>query len=190
MKTLLNNSHRVARLLGLLPPLMLMGLLLFAREIRSARRPVLPASTTVLLVCHGEKAPVGTSGTPLAPAGQVRAQALADLLSQRGVAAVFTPPVPSCRATVAPLAQSIHLTPLVYNATQPSAVASRITQQYAGKTVVVVGEPATLLPLVDALGVPRPVSSVAETDHDLLLEVRLPADGFPMVLTRRYGASE
>ncbi|SNR79712.1 hypothetical protein SAMN06269173_10727 [Hymenobacter mucosus] len=150
------------------------------------------AVTTVLLVCAAEKlTTTGLPDPPLAPAGQARAQALLELLRRRGVAGLLATSATSSRATVAPLAQTLHHTIQEYNPSQLPAVALRIERQFKGKTVVIVTDPTSVFSLLDALGAPRPVLHLTGPEHDLLLEVRLPTDGFPMVLTRRYGpASE
>ncbi|RYU80513.1 histidine phosphatase family protein [Hymenobacter persicinus] len=147
------------------------------------------SETTVYLVRHGEKdlAP-GLTDPLLTPAGEQRALALRDELGQRRIAAIFTTDTKRTRATVAPLAAKLSLTPLVYSAKDQAALAAQIRRDYAGKAVLVVGHSNTILEMVEALGAARPVSSIADAAHDYLLEVRVPAAGSPTATARRYGA--
>lgn len=178
------------QLLTACAPVSLLALLLIGRTVLPAPTAAGGPTTTALLLCSAEAtpAPVGSAAT-LTPIGQTRAQALAELLARRPVSAVFTAPSAACRATAAPLTHTLHLAPQPYDAAAPAAMAARLERQFAGRTVVVITEAAALLPLVDALGAPRPVEQVQPSDTDLLLEVKLPAVGFPMVLTRRYGTT-
>lgn len=179
------------QLLTACAPLTLMGVLLLGHTVSPTPTAASGPTTTALLLCSAEATPADDGAAPatLTAAGQTRAQALAGLLAHRPVSAVFTAPTAVCRATAAPLTHALHLQPQPYNAAEPAAMAARLERQYAGRTVVVVTEASALLPLLDALGAPRPVQQVQTTDTDLLLEVKLSSVGFPMVLTRRYGAT-
>lgn len=154
--------------------------------------PLLAATATpptvIYLVRHGEKdLTPGVADPLLTTAGEARAQALADRLARQRPAALFTTDTRRTRATLGPLAQATHLTPLVYSAKEPTALAERINQQYTGQTVVVVGHSNTLLPLLAALGVRETVPDIPDDEYSYLYKVTL-RDGKPAKLeVSHYG---
>lgn len=162
--------------LGLLPLLAL-----------TAARPAAPP-TVVYLVRHGEKdLTPGLTDPLLTTAGEARAQALADRLTRQRPAALFTTNTHRTRATLGPLALAAHLTPLVYSAQAPAALAARISQEYPGKTVVVVGHSNTLLPLLAALGVREVVPELKDDEYDNLYKVTLRAHKPARLEVGHYG---
>lgn len=165
---------------------MLCGLLLAAVGAAVAR----PPATTIYLVRHGEKdLTPGLADPPLTTAGEARARLLAQRLTRRHPVALFTTDTRRTRATLAPLAQATGLTPQAYSAKEQAALATRLAQEYAGKTVVVVGHSNTLLPLLTAMGVGPLPAEIRDEQYDLLFKVTLRA-GQPASLTMsRYGAA-
>ena len=145
--------------------------------------------TTIYLVRHGEKdLTPGVADPLLTPAGETRAQALRQKLTNKHPAALFTTDTRRTRATLAPLAQATGLTPLVYSAKDPAALVARIAQEYAGRTVVVVGHSNTLLPLLAALGVKAPMQEIKDEEFGYLFKVEL-REGHPARLkVSHYGA--
>ena len=159
----------------------------------AASQPVpSPASATpptvVLLVRHAEKA---TGEDPvLTPAGEQRAQALAHVLKDSGVKAIYTTPYRRTQATAAPVAAQLGLTVTVRDADEKTADAfiRELVRAHAGSTVLVVGHSNTLPALARALtGVAVPL--ISERTYDTLLVATLPAAGPPHLLTLRYGAA-
>jgi broad specificity phosphatase PhoE len=166
---------------------LLCGLLLALASLTAAARP--PA-TTIYLVRHGEKdLTPGLADPPLTAAGEARAQLLAKRLARHHPAALFTTDTRRTRATLAPLAQATGLTPEAYSTKEQAALATRLSHEYAGKTVVVVGHSNTLLPLLTAMGVGPLPAEIRDEQYDLLFKVVLRA-GQPARLTMsRYGAA-
>ncbi|SHJ48543.1 Histidine phosphatase superfamily (branch 1) [Hymenobacter daecheongensis DSM 21074] len=169
-------------LLALLLPV---SLLLATQPPRGTKK-----KTTVYIVRHAEKdLTPGLTDPPLTAAGEQRALALRQQLQRRRVAAIFTTDTRRTRATAAPLAEALNLTPQVYDAKNLPALATRIRQEYAGRAVLVVGHSNTLLETAEALGATRPVPTVADAEYDYLLEVKLPATGAATATARRYGVA-
>ncbi|MDO7887196.1 histidine phosphatase family protein [Hymenobacter cheonanensis] len=149
-----------------------------------------PPATTIYLVRHAEKdLTPGLADPPLTPGGEARAQLLARHLAKRHPAALFTTDTRRTRATLAPLAQATGLTPEVYSAREPAALAGRLQQQYAGKTVVVVGHSNTLLPLLAALGVAPLPAEIRDEEYNYLFKVTLRAGQPARLIMSRYGAA-
>lgn len=148
-----------------------------------------PPATTIYLVRHGEKdLTPGLADPPLTPAGEARAQLLSQRLARRHPVALFTTDTRRTRTTLAPLAQATGLTPLVYSAKAPAALAARIGQEYVGQTVVVVGHSNTLLPLLAALGVAPLPAAIRDEEYNLLFKVELRPGQSARLRVSRYGA--
>lgn len=165
---------------------LLVGLGLASASLAAAK----PPRTVIYLVRHAEKdLTPGLADPPLTPAGEARARLLAQRLASSHPAALFTTDTRRTRATLAPLAQATGLTPEVYNAKEPTALASRLRQDYAGKTVVVVGHSNTLLPLLAALGVAPLPAEIRDEEYNYIFKVTL-REGQPARLEMsRYGAA-
>lgn len=147
-----------------------------------------PAVTTVYLVRHAEKDSTANPADPsLSAVGEVRAQALRQLLARRHPVALFTTDTRRTRATLAPLAAATHLEPIIYNPKETTALAVRLRQEYVGKTVVVVGHSNTLLPLIESLGATPPVEEIGDKEYEYLFTVRIPEGALPTVEVRGYG---
>ncbi|WP_310396070.1 phosphoglycerate mutase family protein [Hymenobacter sp.] len=155
--------------------------------IAQAQAPAKPEVTTIYLVRHAEKDSVFSSDPALSAVGQVRAQALSQLLARRRPVALFTTDTKRTRATLAPLAAATKLEPQVYDPKETTALAVRLRQEYIGKTVVVVGHSNTLLPLIESLGGTRPVEEIGENEYDYLFTVRISDGVLPVVGVRGYG---
>ncbi len=148
----------------------------------------LPAGTTVILARHAERLDQ-TQDPPLNNAGMARAEALAAVLDTVRVDAVIVTERQRTRLTAAPFLVRRGLQPVVV-ATGPLAqhvasIASLIRQQYAGKTVLIVGHSNTVPEIARALGATT-AKSLADSEHGDLYIVR--SDGSRVTLTMgRFG---
>ena len=149
-----------------------------------------PPRTVIYLVRHAEKdLTPGLADPPLTPAGEARAQQLGRLLAKRHPAALLTTDTRRTRATLAPLAQATGLTPEVYDAKNQAALATRLSREFGGKTVVVVGHSNTLLPLLAALGVAPLPSEIRDEEYNYLFKVKLRQGQPARLVMSRYGAA-
>jgi len=148
-----------------------------------------PPVTTIYLVRHAEKdLTPNLADPPLTPAGEARALALRQKMLSRHPTALLTTDTKRTRATLAPLAEATKLTPQVYDAKQPAALAERIRREYSGQVVVVVGHSNTLLPLISALGATAPMAEIKDDEFSYLFEVRQPLNGPARLKVLKYGA--
>jgi broad specificity phosphatase PhoE len=149
----------------------------------------LPASaqTTVILVRHAEKAGAPANDPPLTPAGQKRAQRLAEYLKYANVNAVYSTPLARARETAGPLVDGLKLK---LEETQPTAqyaanTAARIKQNNKGQTVLVVGHSNTTPALIKELtGIDVP--AISDPEYDNLYIVTIPVTGKPTVIRAKY----
>ena len=151
-------------------------------------------STVVILVRHGEKADEPGADPALSAAGETRARALADTLRSAKVAAVFTTPYRRTDLTAAPFVAASGLKPIVVPVSGgPAAYAKlvqyMITNQYVGRTVLVVGHSNTIPAVISALGGPT-VSDLCENEYATMYVLTL-TNGAPAKLdARHYGAPD
>lgn len=128
----------------------------------------LPAATTVWVLRHAEKVDDGSRDPALSPEGITRAAALAALLSEEDVAAVFTTPYERTRATVRPLAEAEELELSPYDPVDFAGLASRVRE--VDGDVVIVGHSNTVIPIVQALGGDA-TGEIGESEYGRLYKV-------------------
>lgn len=126
----------------------------------------------VILVRHAERAAAPAGDPALTPAGEQRAQALAQALAGLRVNAIITTPLRRARDTAAPLARALGLQPQVVEARGAAhvpAVADAVRAQSG--VVLVVGHSNTVTAVLAALGGPK-LPELCETSfhHAFLLQ--------------------
>ena len=149
-------------------------------------------STTVIVVRHAPQVLGGNGDDPaLSPEGEARAAALARTLGdtrlKSRVAAIYVSSDLRSRATAAPLAQSLGLTPLVVSQDDARALARRVLREHAGETSLIIGHAGSVSAIVSALSGETDIPPVTGSDHDTLYVVTVPRIGRPGVLRLRYG---
>lgn len=152
-----------------------------------------PATTTIILVRHGEKAAVPGNDPPLSAAGEARSLALLETVRRAGVQAVVTTQLQRTRLTAAPTTRELGLTREEVPAggdvaAHARAVAEHVQSRHAGKTVLVVGHSNTLPAIITALGA-GPMPEIDESVYDDYFVVIRPAAGPARLLHARYGAA-
>jgi broad specificity phosphatase PhoE len=165
------------------------------RLIAMAIAPVLIAAPalaqTVVIVRHGEKA--APSGDPdLSPAGQARAQALAQSLAGARLALVLATPLKRTQQTGLPAAQAagVVVVPVVFDggdAAHAQRVAAQARKAPADATVLIVGHSNTVADIARALGDPAP-ETLTDCDYDKMTIIQFDAPAAPKVIHTRYGA--
>jgi broad specificity phosphatase PhoE len=146
-------------------------------------------STTVIVVRHAEKAATPAADPPLTPAGEARAQALMQSLGDAHVTAVITTQFVRTKATAAPTAAALGLTPEIVptsSATHVQDVAAAI-RKHAGETILVVGHSNTVTEIVAALGAKKP-PALCDSEYDNLYIVTIKADNTAGVVRAKFGA--
>lgn len=129
------------------------------------------AQGTLYFVRHAERADTGTKagatmGTDpdLSDAGHARAQALAGVLKDAGIKAIYTTEYKRTRQTAEPLARALGIQPTVVQARDMKALAEKL--KTAGAPALVVGHSNTVGETIAALGVTEPVKiDDSEFDH-------------------------
>lgn len=156
------------------------------------------APTIVVVVRHGEKEAADAaaqrleSDPELSAAGRARAQALAGLVADARVGAVYATQYRRTQQTAEPTAQRFGLKVQLYSASRnlvpdAAALAAEIRAQHRGESVVVVGHSNTVPSIVEALS-GHPVEEIDEAVYDNAFVVVLPASGPARLYRMRYGA--
>lgn len=174
------------------PTILLLWLMLAGCTAHPARTPATavappgPAQTAFVVVRHAEKVADGSKDPVLDASGLRRADALAELLADVPVSAVYATPTRRARQTAQPLARRHGIRVRDYDPAQPpSALATVLHTRHAGATVVVVGHSNTVPGIVSALCA-CPVAPLTELDYGDLFEVRIAADGASTLDHRRF----
>lgn len=136
--------------------------------------------TRVFIVRHAEKATDGTNDPPLLPEGLVRADCLAQVLSDVKVTHVFSTDLQRTALTVQPIAAANERQVQTLPASDVESLAETLRGLPAGSVVVVAGHSNTIPLLTASLGAPLAgldgKGNIPEQEHDRLVELVL-ADG-------------
>lgn len=138
------------------------------------------AQPVVVIVRHAEKAADGND-PDLSAAGRARAEALARILKDAGITAIFTSEFKRTQETAAPIAKSFGVTAIVVPAKDATALAARL-KELRGNALVV-GHGNTIPDLIKALGIETTIE-IPENDYTELLIVVL--DRKPRLLRLHY----
>ena len=136
----------------------------------------------VFLVRHAERA--ANPGDPgLTPAGEERAAALADLLQDAGITAIFTSDARRTQETAKPLADALGS----MRSRFPAATFQRIRSEHADDVVLVVGHSNTIPDLVKQWQ-PSFTREIDDSEFDKIFVVIPGDDGAAGTAGLRYGS--
>ena len=147
--------------------------------------------TTIVLARHAEAVPNAGNDPVLSEAGIARANALAAVLRDAGVTAVFTTQYQRTALTGEPVAAASKLAVVkmpVQGATDAyvAQVLKEIFAKHAGGTVVIVGHSNTVPAFVKALT--GATVEIAHDSYDQLFVVTASAPGSGKLVRARYGS--
>src|SRR5206468_6011715 len=125
------------------------------------------AQPVVVIVRHAEKAANGGNDPDLSSAGRARAEALARILKDSGITAIFTSEFKRTQETAAPTATSIHVSPTVVAAKDTDALLAKLHQ--LNGNALFVGHGDTIPNIIKALGINSPINIPDEDYSDLLI---------------------
>ena len=131
---------------------------------------IVSAQPIVVIVRHAEKAANGGNDPDLSSAGRARAEALARILKDSGITAIFSTEFKRTQETAAPTATLIHVTPTVVAAKDTAALVARLHQ--LNGNALVVGHGDTIPNIVKALGINSSIN-IPDADYSELFIVIL-----------------
>ena len=133
-------------------------------------RPAVEATPVIFIVRHAEKATTGGNDPDLSVAGQKRTEALARILKDAQITAVFVTEFKRTRETAAPTAKAAHLDPTVVPAKDVAGLVAKL-RALSGNALVV-GHGNTIPDLMKALGITMPIA-IPEDDYTEIFLVSL-----------------
>jgi broad specificity phosphatase PhoE len=128
------------------------------------------AGPTIFVVRHAEKADSVSKDPDLSDAGRARAEAIARVLRDAKITAIFVTEFKRTQETAEPLARALGISPTVVSASSPADLIAQLKK--ASGHVLVVGHGNTIPDLIKGLGLTDPVA-IAENDYDNLFIVEL-----------------
>jgi len=128
------------------------------------------AAPVVFIVCHAEKASSGGQDPDLSVQGRKRAKALANILKDSQITALFVTEFKRTRETAAPTAKAAQVSPTVVPANDIGVLVEKL--RTLNGNALVVGHGNTIPDLVKALGIAMPVS-IPEDDYTEIFAVVL-----------------
>lgn len=146
------------------------------------------AQQEVILVRHAELqagAMAAPKNVPLSPAGKERAQRLAAVLKDAGVAAIYVTDFTRTNDTAQPLSQELDRPLTVVSKGEQQDLAGRLRKNHGSQVVLVVGHTDTLPELIKSLGYPGSVKIEAQ-DYGNIFIVTPRGDTAPAFLRLRY----
>jgi 2,3-bisphosphoglycerate-dependent phosphoglycerate mutase len=127
------------------------------------------AQSTIFIVRHAEKADA-TKDPDLSEAGRARAEALAKMLKDKNITAIYATEFKRTQQTAAPLAKALGITVTTLPAKDNAALIAKL--RTLNGNALVVGHGNTIPDLVKALGISEPIN-IGENDYDNLFEIVL-----------------
>jgi broad specificity phosphatase PhoE len=155
-------------------------------SVRGATAQAAPeGATTVFLVRHAEK---GTDGADpaLTEAGVKRAQALADVLADAGITAIFSSEFNRTKQTAAPLAERLGLTVTVVPAKDLDGLIAKARELRPGGRALIVGHSNTVPAAAARLSGVK-AAEMGETDYDRLYVATFRGSGPGELVVLHYG---
>jgi broad specificity phosphatase PhoE len=128
------------------------------------------AAPVVFVVRHAEKATGGGNDPELSPAGHKRADALARILQDSQITAIFVTEFKRTQETAAPTAKETHITPTIIPSTDIAGLALKLHAMNAN--ALVVGHGNTIPDLMKALGIAIPIN-IPDADYTEIFVVSL-----------------
>jgi phosphohistidine phosphatase SixA len=139
------------------------------------------AQPTIFIVRHAEKADTAGENPELSEVGRTRAEALANLLKDANITAIYTTEFKRTQETAAPLAKATGITPVSVPAKDTATLAAKLRD--AKGNILVVGHGNTIPDLLKALGISASVN-IGDSDYNELFLVVL--DGTARLIHLHY----
>lgn len=129
-------------------------------------RPLALGEPLIFLVRHAEKARDGDVKDPeLSPAGHTRAKALASILKDANIRAIYATEFKRTQQTAEPLAHALGLQIIIVPAHETNALVSKIRE--GNGNALVVGHSNTIPEIAKSLGIAN-LPEITEADYGML----------------------
>ncbi len=148
------------------------------------------SSTTLILVRHAEKAivPPENKDPDLSTAGQARAEELARMFGESGIAAIYATQYKRTQQTVKPLADKLRLAITQVEAKNTAELVKQIRARNTGQVIFIAGHNNSVPEIIAAMGGPQ-LPIIPETEFDNLYILTVHTDGSAKLLKLKYGSA-
>jgi broad specificity phosphatase PhoE len=148
-----------------------------------------PPSTIIILVRHAEKAivPPENKDPDLSLVGLARAQELARMFGDTGIAAIYATQFKRTQQTVKPLADKLRISVTQVEAKKTADLVQQIKARNNGQVIFIAGHNNTVPEMIAALGGPQ-LPIIPETEFDNLYILTVQSDGTAKLLKMKYGS--
>lgn len=165
------------------------GLIVFLAVVALSCRTDAPGITTIYIVRHAEKdvSDPKNQDPELSVEGRERAEALANKLKGVKLDAVFTTKYKRTSQTAYYSAKNSKVEIQTYDAHDFSGFAELVKTKHGGHKVLIVGHSNTVLELLEAFGVSRPLAALSDDDYDFFFELRIDPKGKSELKAQHYG---
>jgi broad specificity phosphatase PhoE len=151
-----------------------------------AWQPRAASAATIILVRHAERISAMSADALLSPAGEERARQLSVVLKDAQVQRIYVTEVRRTQQTAAPIAERLHLKPIVIAKDDVDALLRQLRKSGANETVLVVGHADTVPLIIKRLGAGS-APALRDDEYDRLTVVFLAKGGKAQAVTLRYG---
>ena len=127
------------------------------------------AQSKIFIIRHGERAD-SSEDSDLSEAGCARSEALAKMLKDAKITAIYATEFKRTQQTAAPLAKALGITVTTIPSKDKDALVAKL--RALNGNALVVGHGNTIPDLVKALGISEPIN-IGENDYDNLFEIVL-----------------
>jgi 2,3-bisphosphoglycerate-dependent phosphoglycerate mutase len=168
----------------------LLVMLLIAAAFPAGVRAIEQSTMTLILVRHAEKkiVPPENKDPDLSPAGVARADELARMFGDSGIAAIYATQYKRTQQTVKPLADKLGVAVTQIEAKQTADLVKQIRSKNAGQVIFIAGHNNTVPEIIAALGGPQ-LPIIPETEYDNLYILTVPSDGPTKLIKMKYGSA-
>jgi broad specificity phosphatase PhoE len=143
------------------------------------------AQQVVFLVRHGEQASGANDDAPLTEAGQRRARALAAVLKDAGLTAIYVSEFQRTMQAAEPLAQALQIEPTRLPRGDMEGLINRLRIQHEDGRILIISHSLTIPHLLKALGHPEEVI-IERQEYDRLFVIVPKPTGPPLVFVLRF----
>ena len=153
-------------------------------------RAIDQSPTTIILVRHAEKkiVPPENKDPDLSPAGMARAEELARMFSDSGIAAIYATQYKRTQQTVKPLADKLRLSVTQVEAKKTADLVKQIRAKNTGQVIFIAGHNNTVPEIIAAMGGPQ-LPIIPETEYDNLYILIVQSDGSAKLVKMKYGSA-
>ena len=149
--------------------------------------PSVVSAATIIVVRHAEFNGAMSADPSLNAAGKQRAELLARMLADAGIRRIYVATLRRTQETAAPLAEKLHLTPVVIAQDDTNGLLKQLRSLAEGETVLVVGRASTVPLIVKGLGA-GDAPAMSDAEFDRMTVITTSPGGHAQALLLRFGA--